>query len=78
MYLISLYGTTGARDRLPETAFDFVRRARKICNNKLAVGFGVSRREQVEELLKAGADGVVVGSALIGSYPAVRTPPWKS
>lgn len=42
-----------------------MRRARKICNNKLAVGFGVSRREQVEELLKAGADGVVVGSALI-------------
>lgn len=65
VYLISLYGTTGARDRLPETAFEFVRRARKICNNKLAVGFGVSRREQVEELLRAGADGVVVGSALI-------------
>ncbi|ALV62723.1 Tryptophan synthase alpha chain [Thermococcus sp. 2319x1] len=65
VYLISLYGTTGARERLPETAFEFVRRAKRVCNNKVAVGFGVSRREQVEALLNAGADGVVVGSALI-------------
>ena len=69
VYLISLYGTTGAREELPETAFSFVRRARGICRNKIAVGFGVSRREHVEELLKAGADGVVVGSALIRLAP---------
>ncbi|AEC51228.1 tryptophan synthase subunit alpha [Pyrococcus sp. NA2] len=65
VYLISLYGTTGARERIPETAFNLLKRARKICRNKLAVGFGVSKREHVKMLLEAGADGVVVGSALI-------------
>lgn len=52
VYLISLYGITGARDRIPETAFNLLRRARKICRNKLAVGFGVSRREHIERLLR--------------------------
>ncbi|ASJ16280.1 tryptophan synthase subunit alpha [Thermococcus chitonophagus] len=71
VYLISLYGTTGAREEIPKTAFDLLKRAKKICKNKVAVGFGVSKREHVEELLNAGANGVVVGSALvrlIGEY----------
>ncbi len=65
VYLISLYGITGARTRLSNTVFQLIHRARKICKNKLAVGFGVSRRQHVEQLFKEGADGVVVGSALI-------------
>ncbi|MFA4639412.1 tryptophan synthase subunit alpha [Pyrococcus kukulkanii] len=71
VYLISLYGTTGAREEIPKTAFDLLKRAKKICKNKVAVGFGVSKREHVEELFNAGANGVVVGSALvrlIGEY----------
>jgi len=65
VYLISLYGTTGAREEIPETAFQLLRRARGMCTRKLAVGFGVSQREHIERLLRSGADGVVVGSALI-------------
>ncbi len=65
VYLVSLYGTTGARDRIPETAFQLIRRAKKICRNPVCVGFGVSKEEHVAELIKAGADGVVVGSAIV-------------
>ena len=65
VYLISLYGTTGARERVSELAFKLIKRAKKVCRKPLAVGFGVSRAEHVSELLKAGADGVVVGSALV-------------
>jgi len=65
VYLVSLYGTTGVRDRISELAFDLIKRAKRICRKPLAVGFGVSRGEHVAELLKAGADGVVVGSALV-------------
>jgi len=65
VYLISLYGTTGARNEVPESAFRMIRRARGICQNLIAVGFGVSRREHVESMIKEGADGVVVGSALM-------------
>ncbi len=65
VYLISLYGTTGARDKLSQLAFDLLRRAKRICSKPLAVGFGVSKAEHVRELIKAGADGVVVGSAIV-------------
>jgi len=65
VYLVSLYGTTGARDRISSLAFDLVKRARSVCVKPLAVGFGVSKAEHVRELLKAGADGVVVGSAIV-------------
>lgn len=65
VYLISLYGTTGAREKLSHLAFDLLRRAKMICKKPVAVGFGVSKAEHVKELIKAGADGVVVGSALV-------------
>ncbi len=65
VYLISLYGTTGARDKLSQLAFDLLSRARRICSKPLAVGFGVSKAEHVRDLIKAGADGVVVGSAIV-------------
>ena len=31
----------------------------------LAVGFGISTPEQVQRLIQAGADGVIVGSAFV-------------
>ncbi len=65
IYLISLYGTTGARDKIAETAFNLIRRAKNICSKPIAVGFGVSTADHIRSLLEAGADGVVVGSALV-------------
>lgn len=65
VYLISLYGTTGEREKLSSLAFDLIKRAKSICRKPLAVGFGVSKAEHVSELLRAGADGVVVGSAIV-------------
>ena len=31
----------------------------------MAVGFGVSKPEQVKDLVKQGVDGIIVGSALV-------------
>ena len=65
VYLISLYGTTGARNRISKLAFNLISKAKKVCRKPLAVGFGVSKPEHVKDLIRAGADGVVVGSALV-------------
>lgn len=65
VYLISLYGTTGERDKISYLAFKLIRRAKRICSKPLAVGFGVSKAEHVRELVRDGADGVVVGSAIV-------------
>jgi len=65
IYLVSLYGTTGARQEIPQIAFDFLKRAKKTCEMPLCVGFGISQKEHVEKLTRSGANGVVVGSALV-------------
>ncbi|NOY11352.1 MAG: tryptophan synthase subunit alpha [Archaeoglobi archaeon] len=65
VYLTSDYGTTGRRDKIGEKAFDLLRRAKNICRNPAGVGFGVSNAEHVRSLIDAGADGVIVGSAIV-------------
>ena len=75
IYCVSLVGITGARDRpLPE-AEALVQRVRQNTSLPLAVGFGISRREQVDALA-GSVDAVVVGSALVdivaGAAPSER------
>ena len=64
VYCISLTGVTGARDQLSGRSFDLVDRVRAHTDLPLAVGFGISRREHVEEVGQK-ADAAVVGSALV-------------
>jgi tryptophan synthase alpha chain len=64
VYLVSVTGVTGARDVLPPGLTDYVRRVRSLTTQPLAVGFGISKPEQVRTIAQL-ADGVVVASALI-------------
>ncbi len=65
VYLISLEGVTGERDRLSPNVAGLVGAVREKTNLPLAVGFGVSRPEHVRTVTAAGANGVIVGSALV-------------
>jgi tryptophan synthase alpha chain len=64
VYLVSVMGVTGARDVLPTDLADYIRRVRGLTTLPLAVGFGISRPEQVR-MIASLADGVIVASALI-------------
>ncbi len=64
VYLVSVTGITGARDRLPPDLVAFVERVRRFTDLPLAVGFGIANREQAAQVA-AVADGVIVGSALV-------------
>ena len=64
IYLVSLTGVTGARDRLPEELESFVASVRKRTEKPLCVGFGVSTVEQARRVARV-ADGVIVGSRII-------------
>ena len=64
IYLVSLTGVTGARDKLPEELESFVARVREKTEKPLCVGFGVSTPEQARRIAKV-ADGVIVGSHII-------------
>jgi len=69
-YLVSTYGTTGSRQEADREGIELVRRTRAIAGkrNKLYVGFGITRPKQAKQYIDAGADGVVIGSAIIGIY----------
>lgn len=64
VYVISRRGTTGARNDLPDEVKGLVKQVRRYTRLPLAVGFGISRREQVAAL-HGVAEGAVVGSALV-------------
>jgi tryptophan synthase alpha chain len=64
IYYVSRTGVTGERDSLSDDVQDNVERIRRLTGKKVAVGFGISSREQVTRLA-AFADGVVVGSSLM-------------
>ncbi len=64
IYLVSVTGVTGARDRLPADLEAFVARVRQIASQPLCVGFGISAPEQARRVARV-ADGVIVGSRLI-------------
>ena len=65
LYCVSLVGVTGARASLPPAVRGLVAAARADSPVPVAVGFGVSRPAHVRALVAAGADGVIVASALV-------------
>lgn len=67
LYCVSLVGVTGARSSLPSTIGRLIRDVRAVSPVPVAVGFGVSRPAHVRAIARAGADGVVVASALVDS-----------
>jgi tryptophan synthase alpha chain len=64
VYAASLMGVTGARATVSDAAEKLVQRVRKVTNLPVAVGLGVSTREQAKQVATY-ADGVIVGSAFI-------------
>jgi tryptophan synthase alpha chain len=64
VYVASVMGVTGARTSVSTGAADLVARVRKTTSLPVAVGLGVSTREQAKGVA-AYADGVIVGSAFI-------------
>jgi len=65
LYCVSLVGVTGARSSLPVSVGRLVRDVRAVSPVPVGVGFGVSTPAHVKAIAKAGADGVIVASALV-------------
>lgn len=65
IYVTSVMGTTGVRNTVENNTTDLIKRIRSHTDIPLCVGFGISKPEHVKEVLDAGADGAIVGSALI-------------
>lgn len=72
LYCISVAGTTGVRDQLPPELNEQLAWLRTRTALPLAVGFGISRPEQVDGL-RGKADGVIVGSGIVRMLERIST-----
>jgi len=66
IYIVSVTGTTGQGNVATDTLPELVARVRRHSNLPLAVGFGITRREDVIAVGKT-ADAAIIGSAIIAA-----------
>ncbi|WP_369888212.1 tryptophan synthase subunit alpha [Bacillus halotolerans] len=64
VYCVSSLGVTGVRNEFNSSAYPFIQTVKNLSAVPVAVGFGISSREQVVKMNEI-CDGVVVGSALV-------------
>jgi tryptophan synthase alpha chain len=67
LYAVSAYGVTGVRNMLYDRSIKRIIKLRKYSHSHLpvAVGFGVQKPDHVSMMVEAGADAIIVGSALL-------------
>jgi len=66
IYTVSVLGVTGSREKLSDTVGELVRKLKKLTNVPICVGFGISKTEHAATVAQAGADGVIIGSKIVG------------
>ncbi len=64
-YLVSVTGVTGERSFIETRVKALVKQLKESSTGPVAVGFGISGPEQVRQVRSWGADGAIVGSALV-------------
>ncbi len=67
LYLVSVFGVTGTRDRVARLTANTIERVHPYTSKAvpLAVGFGISKPEHVSSVIGCGAEGAIVGSAFV-------------
>ena len=65
VYYVSLTGVTGARAGVHDSIKESLHKIKTVTDKPVAVGFGISTPDQAAQVALWGADGVIVGSALV-------------
>ncbi|XP_051143432.1 tryptophan synthase alpha chain [Andrographis paniculata] len=74
LYLVSSVGVTGARSSVSQRVESLLRDIKESTNKPVAVGFGISKPEHVKQVAEWGADGVIVGSAIVRLLGEAKSP----
>ncbi|MBD3242871.1 MAG: tryptophan synthase subunit alpha [Chitinivibrionales bacterium] len=75
VYVVSRLGTTGVQTDLSTSVGTTLHRLRPATKLPLCVGFGISKPEHVVSIRNAGADGAIVGSALVATVESLKDKP---
>jgi tryptophan synthase alpha chain len=75
LYVVSVYGITGTRKSFEDYTLYTVKQAKRIAKSRLpvAVGFGITKPSHVRSMTAAGADAVIIGSAIVKKIKSNRT-----
>ncbi len=65
IYLVSVTGVTGMRSQIGNRVQELLGQLRSVTDKPIGVGFGVSDPLQARQMREWGADGVIVGSAMV-------------
>ncbi|KAH9785593.1 Tryptophan synthase alpha chain [Citrus sinensis] len=74
VYLVSSIGVTGARASISGHVQTLLREIKESTTKPVAVGFGISKPEHVQQVAGWGADGVIVGSAMVKLLGEAQSP----
>ncbi|KAI3460922.1 hypothetical protein Pfo_017585 [Paulownia fortunei] len=74
VYLVSSVGVTGARASVSEKVQSLLQEIKEATSKPVAVGFGISKPEHVKQVAGWGADGVIVGSAIVKLLGEAKSP----
>lgn len=66
IYTVSVLGVTGSRAELSDTVQGLIGKLKQLTSIPVCVGFGVSKSEHAAMIARAGADGVIIGSKIVG------------
>jgi tryptophan synthase alpha chain len=66
IYTVSVLGVTGSREKLSDTVEGLVGKLKALTDVPVCVGFGISSAEHAATVARAGADGVIIGSKVVG------------
>ena len=66
IYTVSVLGVTGSREKLSDTVEGLVSKLKGLTDVPVCVGFGISTPEHATAVARAGADGVIIGSKIVG------------
>ena len=66
IYTVSVLGVTGSREKLSDTVEGLVGKLKALTSVPVCVGFGISSAEHAATVARAGADGVIIGSKIVG------------
>ena len=70
VYTVSVLGVTGSRGTLSVAVEGLVGQLKGLTNVPICVGFGISTPEHARAVAEAGADGIIIGSKLVGMIEA--------
>ncbi|RVW54704.1 Tryptophan synthase alpha chain [Vitis vinifera] len=74
VYLVSSVGVTGARASVSSRVQTLLQEIKQATSKPVAVGFGISKPEHVKQVVAWGADGVIVGSAMVKVLGEAKSP----